>query len=235
MLNECEVCERTKETKKTKKPLQITSQGPKPFDHVFIDFIGPIKPPSEAGHKYIFMATCDLSKYTVAAATFDCTALTAASCFMNEIILKFGFPSKVTSDNATSFTSNLFKEINKKLKIKQISITPYHPQSNIVERQNRTLNAYVRALTNKKPQQWAELIPYYIFSYNQTQHSTTNFSPHQLVFCYEIRMPDQLLRKAPVYNFDNYVDVMRKELTDAWELAKERLHERKVTNKDNYD
>lgn len=161
----------------------------------------------------------------------DCTAQTAAMCFVNDIILKFGFPSRVTSDNGPAFISQLFKELNKRLKVKQITTTP----SNIVERQNRIINAYLRAFIEKKPQQWASLLPYYMFCYNQTIHSTTQFSPHQLVFGFEITMPNQVLKKTPVYNYDNYVEVARRELCEAWELAKERLTERKIYNKSQYD
>lgn len=234
-VKQCDVCEKTKTTRNIRTPMQITSTGSKPFDHVFIDFIGPINPPSEDGHRHIFVATCDLTKYTVAIPTMNCTAETAAACFLNDIILKYGFPSCVTSDNGPAFIAQTFKDLNKKLNVKKITTTPYHPQSNIVERQNRIINAYLRAFIEKKPQQWASLIPYYMFCYNQTIHSTTQFSPHHLVYGYEITMPSQILRKTPVYNYDNYVDVMRRELFEAWELAKERLTDRKIYNKTQYD
>lgn len=172
-VKQCDVCEKTKTTRNIRTPMQITSTGSKPFDHVYIDFIGPINPTSEGGHKRIFVATCDLTKYTVATPTEDCTAETASACFLNDIILKYGFPSLVTSDNGPAFIARVFKDLNKKLNIKKITTTPYHPQSNIVERQNRTINAYLRAFIEKKPQQWAALLPYYMFCYNQTIHSTT--------------------------------------------------------------
>ena len=154
---------------------------------------------------------------------------------MNQVIMKFGFPSQVTSDNGAAFIAQVFKSLNKKLSVKQIITTPYHPQSNIVERQNRTINAYLRAFIEKKPQQWASLLPYYMFCYNQTIHSTTHYSPHRLVFGYDITMPAQVTKNRPVYNYDNYAEVARKELHDAWKLAKERLMDRKLVNKDNFD
>lgn len=51
-VNACAVCEKTKIGRHTRAPLQITSVGEKPFDHVFIDYMGPVIP-SEAGHTYI--------------------------------------------------------------------------------------------------------------------------------------------------------------------------------------
>lgn len=233
-VKQCEVCEKTKTTGNMRTPMQITSTGSKPFDHVYVDFIGPINPPSN-GYKYIFVATCDLTKYTVAQPTIDCTAESTAEAFLNEIIMKFGFPTQVTSDNAQNFTGKLFKELNKKLKIKQITTTPYHPQANIVERQNRSINQYLRAFTEKKPQDWAKLLPFYVFSYNHTVHSTTEYTPHHLLYGYDITMPSQITKNVPVYNYDNYVEVVRGELHDALQLAKERLMKRKEQNKNIFD
>lgn len=48
-------------------------------------------------------------------------------------------------------------------------------------------------------------------------------------------MPSQVVRNTPVYNYDNYVEVARRELHEAWELAKERLTDRKTYNKSQYD
>lgn len=42
-------------------------------------------------------------------------------------------------------------------------------------------------------------------------------------------------RKKPIYNYDNYVDILTRELHDAWSLAKEKLLSAKVINKHYYD
>lgn len=153
-IQECAICEKTKIHRHTKSPMQITSTGDTFFDHVFIDFIGPINPISAEGHQYIFTAICDLTKYVVAIPTYDCTALTTARTLVENIILKFNIPRKLTSDNGSNFTSELFKEVSKILKIKKINTTAYHPQANMVERYHRTLNAYLRAFTQKNPNTW---------------------------------------------------------------------------------
>lgn len=230
----CPVCEKTKMGRHTRAPLQITSVGEKAFDHVFIDYMGPVIA-SEAGHTFIFVATCDLTKYSIAVPTMGHTAAITADCFMKEIILKFGFPAMVTSDRGAEFLSDLFKELNRKLEIKQISTTPYHPSSNIVERQNRNLNQYLRAYVDQKPQIWASLLPYATFAYNITVHSRTGFSPFQLLYGREITLPDAITQKKPIYNYDNFVDVLMRELHDAWTLAREKLHVAKIKNKENYD
>lgn len=233
-VNSCAICERTKNGRHTRAPLQITSVGEKAFDHVYIDYMGPVIS-SEAGHTYIFVATCDLTKYSIAIPTMGHTAAITADCFMKEIILRFGFPSMVTSDRGAEFLSELFTELNKRLNIKQISTTPYHPSSNIVERQNRNLNQYLRAYVDKKPQIWASLLPYATFAYNITTHTSTGQSPFQLLYGREVTLPDAITQKKPIYNYDNYVEVLTREMHDAWCLAREKLLSAKLINKQIYD
>lgn len=226
----CAICERTKITRHTNAPLMITSVGDKAFDHVFIDYMGPVTASNE-GYTYIFVATCDLTKYSVAAATMGHTAPITADCFVREIILKFGFPSMITSDRGAEFLSELFTELNKRLKIKQISTTPYHPSSNIVERQNRNLNQYLRAYVGEKPQYWASLLPYATFAYNITVHCSTGFSPFHLLYGREVTLPDAITKRRQIYNYNNYVDILTRELHDAWALAQEKLLDVKIKNK----
>lgn len=83
--------------------MEISSLGSVLFDYTYIDFIGPISPESDEGHKYIFTATCDLTKFLVAVPTFDCTAVTTAKCLLENILLRYNFPSKLISDNAANF------------------------------------------------------------------------------------------------------------------------------------
>lgn len=196
--------------------------------------MGPVIP-SDEGYTYIFVATCDLTKYSIAIPTMGHTAAITADCYMKEIILRFGFPSKVTSDRETEFLSELFVELNRKLDIDQISTTPYQPSSNIVERQNRSTNQYLRAFVDQKPQIWASLLPYATFAYNITVHSSTNFSPFHLVYGRDVTLPDAITRKKPIYNYDNYADLLIRELHDAWYLAQENLQQAKTKNKQYYD
>lgn len=233
-VSECAICERSKTTIHTRAPLQITSTGEKAFDHVFIDYMGPVTP-SEEGYKYIFVATCDLTKFSVAIPTMDHTAATTASVLLEHIILKYGFPSVISHDQGSEFINEIFKKLNDDLKIKQISTTPYHPSSNIVERQNRTTNQYLRSYIDKKPQIWAKLLPYATFAYNITVHTNTGYAPFHLLYGREVTLPDSITKKRPIYTYDNYVEVMLREMHDAWSLAQEKLLRAKIINKEHYD
>lgn len=230
----CPVCEKTKVFLNTKVPMQISSLGEILFDHTYIDFVGPIQQSSQ-GNKYIFTATCDLTKYLVAVPTVDCTALTAAQCLLEHIICRYNFPSRLISDNATNFVSQVIKELTQLFHIKKVFTTPYHPQANIVERAHRTLNAYLRAFTTKNRDDWDELLKFATFAYNNAIHSTTGYTPHELAHGFKIKIPSHLTRQKLTYNYDNFADITRNNIAKALELAKENLVARKEQNKKYYD
>lgn len=130
----CPTCEKTKVITNTKVPMQISSLGEMLFDHCYIDYVGPINPETAGGHKYIFTAACDLTKFLVAVPTTDRSALTAAKCLLEHVICRYNFPSRLISDNAKEFVSHVIKELTHLFSIKKIFTTRYHPKSNIVER-----------------------------------------------------------------------------------------------------
>lgn len=234
-VKKCATCEKTKTHTNTKIPMQISSLGEILFDHTFIDFVGPI-PQSSGGHKYIFTAICDLTKFLVAVPVVDCTALTAANCLLEHIICRYNFPSRIISDNATSFTSQIIKELMHLLSIKKIFATAYHPQANIVERAHRTLNAYMRAfVTEKNRDQWNELLKYATFAYNNSVHSITGYTPHELAHGFKIQIPNHLNKPKLSYNYENFADLTRNNIAEALELAKMHLTNKKLQNKQYYD
>lgn len=119
--------------------------------------------------------------------------------------------------------------------IKKINTTPYHPQANIVERAHRTLNAYLRAFTEKNRDQWCEILKFATFAYNNTIHSTTGYTPHELAHGFQIQIPSGLTKPKISYNYENYADNVRNNIAKSLELAKEHLYNRKLRNKQYYD
>lgn len=231
----CEICQKTKVITNTKVPMQISSLGDILFDHTYVDFVGPISPPSADGHKYIFTATCDLTKYMVAVPTRDCSAITTAESLLENILLKYNFPSRLISDNASNFNSKVIHELAKTLQIRKIFTTPYHPQSNIVERGHRTLNAYLSAFSSKNRDNWHHLLKYAMFAYNNAIHTTTGYTPHELAHGFRINIPNHLFKPKLSYNYDNLADLVRNNIANALELAKEKLYGQKMINKQIYD
>lgn len=135
----------------------------------------------------------------------DCTGITAAKALVDNVLLKFAIPELLTSDNGSAFIDEILREVTKLLKIKRILTTPYNPKANIVERFHKTLGAYLRAFTQKEPNHWHELLPFALFAYNYTVHTSTEFTPNELMFGSSIQIPTAILEnKVPIYNYDNF-------------------------------
>lgn len=47
---DCPICQKAKVTKYTRMPMQIVATGTRPFEHVYLDYVGPINPASAEGH-----------------------------------------------------------------------------------------------------------------------------------------------------------------------------------------
>lgn len=221
-IDDCSICERTKIHTHTHTPLQITSVAEKPFEKIYIDFVGEIHPNSVDGHKYILTVSCDLTKYVIMKPTYDQTAETAARTIVDEVCLIFNFPKIIVSDNGPAFIAATFAQMAKLLEIRHIKTAPYHPQSNGgIERYHRTLGQYVRAYVQKQASNWHKFIPYFTFSYNSTVHSTTGYAPHTLVFGFDIELPINTKKVRPNYNYDSYHSELLDQMKHMHECTRE--------------
>ncbi|CAF4490430.1 unnamed protein product [Rotaria socialis] len=133
-----------------------------------MDFHGPITPTIKHGNKYIISLTDVLSKFVIAKAVRDCTASTAARFLTEEVILKYGTPKCILTDNGTHFTAAMMTELFKKIGITHLYSTPYHPMTNgQIERFNATMDAKIAALSNDKHTDWDEQLPFPLVTLSQ--------------------------------------------------------------------
>jgi hypothetical protein len=69
-----------------------------------------------------------------------------------------------------------------------------HPQTDgQFEVVNRTLSMLLRAVLKKNLKMWEESLPHVEFAYNRVVHSTTKFSPFQIVYGFNPVAPIDLL------------------------------------------
>lgn len=144
----CKLCLSRKSPSHPNKAGLVPITVSEPFELLASDIIGPL-PLTEDGNKYIIVFTEYLTKYTIACAIPDVTALTVAKKFVNEVILKHGAPTKLLSDQGANFTSQLISEICKLCSVRKIQTSPYHPQCDgLVERFNKTLATMISMYVN---------------------------------------------------------------------------------------
>jgi transposase InsO family protein len=234
-VSNCQICRKSKIARHTKSPMVITSTSDFPFQKVYIDFVIVEK---QYKNKYPCIFTCvdELTKYAVAIKARDCTAITAAKKFVKHVVLKYNIPEAVVSDRGSAFLSETFSEITKLFKIKKITTTPYRPNSNIVERFHRSLSHHLITCVHSNPTTWDENIHCAVFAYNNAVNSATGFSPHELIFGFNIQLPDKIIKNtSPVYNYDSYKEELRNTLKTYWQLAKNNINQRKIQNKEYRD
>ncbi|KAK9752244.1 hypothetical protein QE152_g4345 [Popillia japonica] len=188
--------------------------------------------------------------------------MTVAKSFVNNFILKFGIPKEIVTDQGTEFLANVFKETAKLLGIAQLTSTAYHHQTlgslenthkhlgiaqltstayhhqtlGSLENTHKHLGSYLRIQTAKFPYTWSTWIPYWCFSFNNTVHTATKYTPYELVFGQRCNLPTQLINNTdPIYNFEDYVNELKFRLQSAWQDAKYNLIESKMKRKERFD
>jgi hypothetical protein len=85
--------------------------------------VGPLLE-SSSKRKYILAFQDDLSRYIVAITIQQQDAET----FVLNIVVKFGTPKQVLTDQGSNFISHLFKETCRLLKIKKIQCLAFHSE-----------------------------------------------------------------------------------------------------------
>lgn len=233
----CSSCQENKLVRiKHKEPMVITDISTEKFQKIALDIVGPF-PLTESGNKYLLTIQDNLTKYSQAYPIPNQEAETVARTFVNEFVCKFALPEEILTDQGTNFMSNLFKSIAKLFKIKHIQTTAYHPESNgALERTHHTLTEYLKHYINNKQTDWDQWIPMATFAFNTTVHSSTKFTPYELVFGIQPNLPTSITQPTKFkYSYDDYVQELKMKLNTSYELARENLRQSKEINKKYYD
>lgn len=235
-IGRCDDCQRFKHSKVHKEPLTVTTTASTAMQKVFLDLVGPIDNDLE-NNRYIFTLQCELTKFVEAYPIPNKEADTVARVFVNNFILRYGIPHEVVTDQGTEFLASIFQETCKLLRIKTLKSTAYHHQTlGALENSHKSLGTFLRIYTSKFPNAWSSWVPYWCFSYNNTVHSETKYTPHELVYGKPCHLPSNLTSTIdPLYNFDDYPKELKFRLQTAWNDAKNNLLESKIKRKTKYD
>jgi hypothetical protein len=121
------------------------------------------------------------------------TADALANMLIRDIVRLHGVPKSIVSDRGSVFTSGFWTTFGSLLQIRRNLSTAFHPQTDgQTERQNQTLETYLRAYCNYLQDDWVKWLPLAEFSYNNSAHSGTGFSPFFLATGFEPEWQDAL-------------------------------------------
>jgi hypothetical protein len=102
-VKQCKSCQVNKSlTPRHKAPMEITSTAEHPFEKCYLDIVGPL-PVTQGDSKYILTFQDDLTKYVVAIPIVQQDAETVARAFVEKIVLTYGTPQIVQTDQGANF------------------------------------------------------------------------------------------------------------------------------------
>ncbi|RDX80172.1 hypothetical protein CR513_39304, partial [Mucuna pruriens] len=134
-------------------------------------------PRSQSGKECIFVVVDRFSKmahFIACSKTNDATDV--ADLFFKEVVCLHGLPRIIVSDRDV-------KTLWNKLGTKLLFSTVAHPQiDGQTEVMNRTLATLLRTIIQKNLKNWEKCLPPVEFAYNRTIHSTSSYSPFEVVY-----------------------------------------------------
>ncbi|WJX52068.1 hypothetical protein P8452_38212 [Trifolium repens] len=217
----CAVCQQTKPS--NHYPYGLLHPLPIPhrvWEDISMDFI--IGLPSFQTHTVILVVVDRLSK----AAHFrplptHFTAVKVAELFIHMVCKLHGMPRSIVSDRDPIFTSRFWQKLFRLNGTKLRMSTAYHPQSDgQTEIVNKTLQQYLRCFVHDKPKLWGQFLPWAEWHYNTAVHTSTGFSPYQVVYG---RPPPALVDYIPGSTAIQAVDAVLSDRDEVLRLLKAKL------------
>ena len=108
-------------------------------------------------------------------------ALGLAEVILDVVVCHHGLPDSIVTNRGSLFTSKFWSSLCYFLGIKQRLSIAFYPQTNgQTERQNSTMEAYLRVFVNFEQNDWARLLPMAEFAYNNFKNASTGHTPFEL-------------------------------------------------------
>lgn len=233
-VNNCEQCQKAKIVRHNRHELAKTTTASQAFEKMFLDLVGPL-PEDNHGYKYILTIQCELTKWLENLPICNKASETVAEAFGKVFVLRYGPPKIIATDKGKEFVSTLFRDVCGVLKINHITAAPYHHESiGALENTHKHLNSYLTIKTNEIKKDWSEWLPYWSFSYNNSVHLSTGYTPHELVFGRICNIPEASGEYRTTKNYGNYPAELKERLRVAMDEAKQNLNKAKEKIMKNY-
>ena len=232
----CPKCIHKQKPARSARPSMMIESACAPMERVGIDILGPF-PKSEKNNRFILCIGDFFTKWITAIPLPNQEAATVADALIEHVISLFGVPRIIHSDQGSNFESKLFQELCRLLGIKKTRNTSFRPCGNgFIERFNRTLQHSLAVYTSQEQTDWDSHLPYILLGYRSAIHSSTGFTPNELMYGWNVKMPIDMIHRQPtqqetdpVSNLPEYVHKQKEYMHHIHDEA--RVNNWKASNK----
>ena len=231
----CDQCQKQKIwTQKRFRNPKLPASPTEPWSKVSIDFCGSF-PKTKNGKDYVMACTCVLTKESIfCSTTTTIDSNGAARLYITHVFRYKGLPKTIVSDRGPQFVANFWQDLWKNLGTDSALTASYHPQSNPVERDNRTFEEGLKSFVNARQDDWDERLILFEFAFNNTVNPSTGQTPFYLNQGRHPRTPAVRDIDTRLPAVENYVQHLRNELAAARDaLLKSQAYNAEHT-KDDY-
>lgn len=197
----CVICKRTKSARKNIVETSPISVPPYRFHHLNMDIVGPM-PVDENKNLYILTMIDRFSRFLTAIPLQETSSETIIKAINQNYIAVFGIPSIIHTDNASYFKSKVFDQWSSYLGIKISYSLTYSPWMNgMIERVHRKLKQSLRSYNQRE---WSSVLPFVVQAWNNSVVNGCPFTPAQLVFGQNQKLPGDVLINCTVLESPNF-------------------------------
>ena len=155
--------------------------------------VGLVNLPSRE-YLWILVATEYFTKWTKAISLRKATGGVVANFIKENIIMRFGVPHRIISDNGTPFVNSEVRKMLEFYQVKHHRSSSYYPQGNgQAEATNKTLIKIINKMSQEYTEGWATHLPDALWAYRKSPKSATGFSPFSLVYGTEVVSPVKVM------------------------------------------
>lgn len=214
-MRNCHICATAKDNRVSIAPLKPVDVSTfHPYQRIALDIMGPIQPVSKQGNRFIIVCQDYFTKWVEVKACPSTEASVIRDFLTDEVFSRYGVCDELVTDQGTQMTSRQFQEFLNEIGIRHLKTSVYHPQSDMVERTNRTFLNMIRSYMNEAMDNWDEHLQSLAFAYRTALHEGIGVSPFEAIHGWKARLP---------------VDVYYANMTNCEKVSKSELFNRMVS------
>ncbi|GBG62706.1 hypothetical protein CBR_g31723 [Chara braunii] len=167
------------------------------WQSISMDFIGPLRPPTQRGHDAILVVVDRFMKRArFVLCRYRISAHEVADIVFDRVVKDHGLPQSIISDRDPRFTSTFWRRLHEVYGSQLRFSSSYYPQKDDqTEVTNKTFGNILRKFV-RDDQQWDLHLAHAEIAYNHAVSPTTRMSPFYCDLSYHPRVPADFLRPS---------------------------------------